>query len=166
MIVKTDKNKAIKIETTYEDEQFLIQAHDLLGNYLGYAEVGQYVAKEAWLFQVKTFPEYRNQGVGSVLLDMVSFWSAKMCCNMIAGKFAPSSDYAKEFYFKNGFYIYPEDNYNRLEKPIEEEKVIKEIKEKYNQEPKCTYKRSAIREIVNFAESNAKQNETFGFAKK
>ena len=132
MVVKTDKNVYIIIETEKSDDQYTTYAYNFEGEKLGYASFTTWVDSEIWLYQVKTFEPFRNQGIGSTLLDFVSYYSAKLNYDHIAGKFSPTSEHAREFYFKNGYGIYEEDNYNRLEKKINKEEIMENMEKKYH----------------------------------
>ncbi len=150
MIVKTDKNIYINVETTFEKDHYKTSAYSLEGETLGYASFHKLKEDEVWLYQVATYENYRNNGIGSVLLDMVSYWSAVLNCNHIAGKFSPSSEHVEEFYAKNGYDIVQKEYYLRLEKTIEKDNTIKDIQNKYKAIPTISQNKTAeIKKIVN-----------------
>ena len=162
MIVKTDKNLLVDIETKIERNHYVAIAYDLEKNELGFAEFNKLEEDEMWLYQIKTYPE--NRGIGSTLLDFVEFWAAKFDCNHVTGKYGPTSDYTKEFYDKNCYEIIEREYYQRLEKWIEKESSITKFMQKYQQEPKVTTdKKEEIKQIV---EPITKNTEKPCFAKK
>ena len=135
MIVKTDKNVLINVETIIDRNHYLTIAYDLEKNELGYAEFNKLKDAELWLYQIKTYPENRNLGIGSALLEFVEFWAAKFDCNHVAAKYGPTSDYVKEFYDKNGYEFIEREYYERLEKPVDKESTINKMIQKHKQEP-------------------------------
>ena len=135
MIVKTDKNLLINVETIIDRNHYLTIAYDLGKNELGFAEFNKRTDDELWLYQIKTYPENRNLGIGSALLEFVEFWAAKFDCNHVAAKYGPTSDYVKEFYYKNNYEFIEREYYTRLEKPVDKESTINKMIQKHKQEP-------------------------------
>lgn len=135
MIVKTDKNKLVNIETIKRTDCYYCYAFNLEGEKMGYASFVKQKDDEVWLYQVATYEDFRNQGIGSVLLDFVAYWTTELNCNNIAGKFKPTSPYAAEFYHKNGFDIVEKEYYFRLEKSLKKEQIIQNTKSKYKTLP-------------------------------
>ena len=164
MIVKTDKKLLINIETIIKDDNYLTIAYDLKKNELGYAEFNKLKNNELWLYHIKTYPENRNLGIGSALLDFVDYWAVQFDCNHIAGKYGPTSDYTAEFYDKNGYEIIELEYYHRLEKHVKKDAIINKIMQKYHQEPTIFVDKTE--EIKQIVEPLTKSQETICFAKK
>ena len=138
MIVKTDKNKLIDIETIIRTDCYYCYAYSLEGEKMGYASFVKQKEDEVWLYQVSTYENFRNQGIGSALLDFVSYWSTELNCKNIAGKFAPTSEHAEEFYYKNGFEIIQREYYFRLEKQLNKKEIIQNTIQKYKALPEIS----------------------------
>lgn len=66
----------------------------------------------AWLYKVEVAKEFREQGIGSTLLNIFEDECAKARVDYIEGKYFPegeSGDKVKSFYTSHGYSIYKED---------------------------------------------------------
>lgn len=67
--------------------------------------------RNAWLYKVEVREDYREQGIGSNLMDIFEDECAARHVNSIEGKFYPEIDGNKvrTFYERKGYSIYKED---------------------------------------------------------
>lgn len=67
--------------------------------------------RNAWLYKVEVREDYREQGIGSNLMDIFEDECAARYVNSIEGKFYPEIDGNKvrTFYERKGYSIYKED---------------------------------------------------------
>lgn len=151
MIIKTDKGKLIDLKTYLNGSQYKISAKDLDGKSLGFANFKKLSDDEIWLYQIATFSEFQNNGIGSSILDILDFWACDLGCKKILGKFSPSTMYAENFYYKNGYKIYQMNYCLVLEKNIDKNTVLKNTIQKYQTLPKI--------ETENIEEKNNKQTQ-------
>lgn len=66
----------------------------------------------AWLYKIEVAKEFREQGIGSTLLNIFENECAKARVDYIEGKYFPegeSGDKVKSFYTSHGYSIYKED---------------------------------------------------------
>lgn len=152
MIIKTDKDKLIDLKTYLDGSQYKISAKDLNGKVLGFANFKKLNKDEIWLYQIATFSEFQNNGIGSSILDILDFWTCDLGCKKILGKFSPSTMYAENFYYKNGYKIYQVNYCLILEKNIDKKTILKNTIQKYKTLPKI--------ETENTKENNNKQTKS------
>lgn len=63
----------------------------------------------ASLFDIRVEEKYQHQGLGTALIKSFEKFLVDKRITYIEGKFYPSNDYAKDFYFNNGYSIDRED---------------------------------------------------------
>lgn len=157
----TDKNgNLIEFKTFQEDEKsFRTCAYSQEGKKMGFVNFKFLNENKVWLYQIATYEDFRNQGIGALLLDVMEYISAvQNNCTHVQGKFHPTSVYAEQFYKKNGYKItIYNDYYPLVEKKLEKEKINQNFKQKTLEEPKIEEtKRTQIQTIVNSCEKSTK----------
>lgn len=80
-----------------------------------------------WLWQIVTYEQYQNNGVGQGLLDIMEYFCAKNNYTKIQGKFNPDNQYVEPFYLKNNYEINLMNYCLILNKDLSNEKIKNQI---------------------------------------
>ena len=123
------KDRIFNIVENYDDVENFYSYKAMHGEvemgYINFKDTSIYGKRCFWLYKIDVNENFQHQGVGQALLYAMEYTAIVKRVFKIMGKFYPTNEYAKPFYIKNGYEIYPEDNWE-LEKLLDFNKVKSE----------------------------------------
>ncbi len=160
MNIKTKKGKEVNIQVfENKDNTFKILPFDSNHEQLGFLTFKFLDKTDVWLYQVATYEKFRNQGVASLMLEVLEYVCAvQYGKTKIKGKFLPASFFAEQFYEANDYDIKIINYSPILEKELDKHQIEKNFLQKTNGKSlKVQSKQEEIQKIVEEAEQKAKQ---------
>lgn len=135
MLVKTPKGK-IEVEL-YKDDAGLNE-DPLFYRVIAFSKDKQEMShinfsiqprQRIWIYHIATKPQFQHMGLATALSKVMEYFVTTVYnVNYAEGKYAPSNDYAKDFYNKNDYEIWVDDYKHYISKSLDKQKIIQEAK--------------------------------------